>query len=121
MLPLLCLWPLGAFAAESDTAPAQTQTALHALLRASKLAVPTASGCNGQYGQPGRATIGDVLSMQLAYLHRGDNTIAGRCAEGQCELRIAHAFGEEVASAELRFKMRQGRAVTSSLRCIITP
>lgn len=59
--------------------------------------------------------------MQLAYLHRGDNTIAGRCAAGQCELRIAHAFGEEVASAELRFKVKQGSVVASSLRCVITP
>ncbi|CAD5370203.1 conserved exported hypothetical protein [Rubrivivax sp. A210] len=118
LLGLLCAGPAPA-APEPD--PAATRQALRALLASAQDGIPRGSGCDGDYGQRGRARVKDLLAVQLAYLYRGDNVITGGCAGNACELTIRHAAGEDVASATLRFEQRQGRARVGTLRCVITP
>ena len=62
--------------------------------------------------------------MQLAYLYRGKNVIKGACrgnSDTQCSLTISHAFGEDVSSAVVSFKLKDGKVQVETLSCILTP
>jgi hypothetical protein len=116
--------PFTAAANQDDAAvdPVATRAALVALLAAANEAIPANSSCAGAYGQPGRATIKDLLSVQLASLYRGDNTVSGRCsADGRCQLTVRHAFEDDVSAAEISFTAQRGKARASTLACVITP
>jgi hypothetical protein len=101
--------------------PVATSKALNALLAASNNAIPESSTCYGSYGQEGAATVKDLVAMQLAYLYSGKNTIKGHCTATQCTLSIAHAAGDDVSSAVIKFKLVRGKANAATLRCVITP
>ncbi len=99
-----------------------TQKVLTVLLASSEEEIPEASTCNGRFGQTGRARMKDLLAMELASLSGGSNSVAGTCAsETSCALRISHAFGEAVSSANIRFKVKTGRVDMESLSCVLTP
>ncbi len=108
-------------AAESRVDPEKTRIALHALMQVANITVPSSSSCHGKYDGSKKPTVGHVLSMQLAYLSNGDNHIAGDCIDTHCHIRIRHAFGEDVSSADIRFEVRNGKANVSTLQCVITP
>ncbi|MFC4161369.1 hypothetical protein [Chitinimonas lacunae] len=111
-----------AFAVEADPPdPDKSVEALRHLLAAANETVPAKSGCEGLYGQKGPAKVKDLLAMQLGYLYRGDNTVAGLCKADQCEVQIKHSAGESVASAQIRFRLGKGKLETRSLQCMITP
>jgi hypothetical protein len=110
--------------AAADPQPDQTRQALAALFAASSEIIPPASSCHGDYGQRGRARIGDLLSMEFAYLYRGENVVTGQCAGDRakhCSVSIVHAFGEDVSSARIDFTIRGGRLSVGTLACVITP
>jgi hypothetical protein len=101
-----------------------TEKALFALLAASNDTVTPGSSCDAPYGQQGPARVVDIVATALSVFHRGNNTIVGSCL-GQdrqtCSLSISHAFGEEVSSAEFRFKTRNAKALADTLECATTP
>jgi hypothetical protein len=104
--------------------PEQTRRALLPLLAAAKEPIPAKSSCKGDYGQQGKARLGDLLGMQLAYLYRGDNVVSGACdgsREQRCSVSINRSFGEDVSSAKIEFIVRDGRLRLSSLSCVMTP
>ena len=101
--------------------PTQANIALRALMSVSNTVIPSTSSCSGNYGQRGRATVKDVLSMQFAYLYRGDNKVVGACVRKHCNLQIRHAAGESVFSADISFELSNGKARVSTLQCILTP
>ena len=108
-------------AARSAIDPAATGKALSALLTISGENIPESSSCQGNYGQQGKATVRDLLAMQLAYLYTGKNIIQGHCTTKQCTVTITHAAGEDVSSAIIKFEVAQGKASVSTLECVITP
>lgn len=109
-------------APSSAADPVATQKALSALFAAANDAIPAASSCHGDYGQPGRAKVKDFLAMRMAYLYAGANVIEGSCDnKAQCTVSIQHAAGEDVASATISFNVSAGKARASSLHCVITP
>ncbi len=108
-------------AAHIDAEPEETRKALSALLAASNAVIPAASTCHGSYGQEGKATVKDLVAMQLAYIHSGTSVIDGRCTAQACTVRIRRASGEDVSSATIEFDMRQGKANVATLRCLMTP
>jgi hypothetical protein len=110
-----------AHAATHAAGPVATSKALNALLAVSNDVIPQSSSCHGDYGQEGAATVKDLLAMQLAYLYSGKNTIKGDCTATQCNLSIAHAAGEDMSSAVIKFKLARGKAKTSTLSCVMTP
>ncbi len=96
--------------------------AMRALLALSNEVIPKRSTCYGNYGQRGAATVKDVLAAQLGNLSPGKNLIRGECTNGRCSVRITHDGGsEDVASAEFKFAVRNGKAVISTLTCLTTP
>ena len=105
--------------------PEATRKALTALLAAANDPIPRTSSCHegqGAYGQTGPATVKDFLAMRMAYLYAGSNVVEGRFEQAQqCTVSIRHAAGEDVASVVIFFKLRDGKARSSSLRCVITP
>lgn len=106
------------------TAPASpdgTGKVLRALLTISNEAIPGTSSCQGNYGQQGKAMVKDLIAVQLAYLYSGENTIQGNCISTLCTLSIAHASGEDVSSAIIKFKLVRDKASVSTLQCVITP
>jgi len=109
------------FADDGETDPVATSKALRALLAASNTKIPQSSYCQGNYGQPGNATVKDLLAMELAYLYAGNNSIRGDCKSNHCTVTIAHASGEDVSSAVITFEMAQGKAKIQTLQCVITP
>jgi len=112
------------FAGGKTGDPAQTQTVLNALLASSNDLIPPESSCSGQYGQEGPAKIKDLLSTQLAYLYQGKNKITGKCTgknKDQCLLSITHSSGEDVASAQIKFILKNDKVDLSTLSCVITP
>ena len=115
----LALGSLAVNTAQAD--PHDARVAWAALLRAAHVVVPAGSGCEGDYGQKGPARLGDVLAMQLAYMHAGDNSVVGRCDAQGCRVELNRRAGEDVSSARIDFKLRAGRLLTASLRCVITP
>jgi acetylornithine deacetylase/succinyl-diaminopimelate desuccinylase-like protein len=111
-----------AFAQAPD--PDETRQALAALLAAAAEPIRAGSTCAGDYLSGRPPTVGDLLAMQLAYLHKGDNVIAGTCegmAEARCTVSIRHSAGESKASAVIRFRARRGKARVETLDCTITP
>lgn len=124
---LLVALQVGGAASWAQTAstpdnPETTRKALTALLAAANDPIPRSSSCSGAYGQPGPATVKNLLAMRMAYLYAGSNVIEGHCEHSQqCTVSIRHAAGEDVASVVIFFKLRDGKARSSSLRCVITP
>lgn len=113
---------LGASALAADPPdPDKTTEALRALFAAANDTIPAKTSCDGIYGQKGPAKVRDLLAMQMAYLHNGDNVVGGECKDGRCEVFIKHSAGESVASAQIRFAVNKGKASARSLECIITP
>lgn len=107
--------------ASTPANPEATHKALTALFAAANDPIPRSSSCHEGYGQPGPATVKDLLATRMAYLHAGSNVIEGRCEQARCMVSITHAAGEDVASAVIFFALRNGKARSSSLRCVITP
>lgn len=101
----------------------ETKEVLDLLLAASTMTIPPQSSCQGDYGQQGKPKVKDVLAMELAYLNRGRNTIIGKCKGDpkSCVLRIRHAYGEDVYSADIHFQVRGGLVDINTLSCIMTP
>ena len=111
-----------AYANDHEADPRATTQALTALLGAANDTIPArASTCQGAHSQAGPLRVKDLLALRLEYLYAGQNLIVGSCAGGRCKLSITHAAGEDVASAVIHFRVRQGKAVASTLRCEITP
>ena len=113
--------PFFAHAAEMEADPAQANIVLRALMSVSNTVIPSTSSCSGNYGQRGRATVKDVLSMQFAHLYRGDNKVLASCVGKYCNLQIRHADGESVFSADISFELSNGKARISTLQCVLTP
>ena len=108
--------------AAAETAdPVRTTHALNLLLAESSSLIPATSTCQGDFGQKGAATVGNLLAMQLAYLYSGDNTIRGACSPKRCDITIAHSAGEDVSSTSVSFRLRGGRADVRSMQCLMTP
>ena len=106
--------------------PEQTRAPLALLLAAANEAIPAGSSCAGEYGQRGRPRLRDLLSMRLAYLHRGANVITGSCQGSntrtrRCQVTISHSFEEVVSSASIEFVARYGKVSMRSLSCVMTP
>ena len=106
---------------------AGSQRAMTALLAASDEVIPASSSCHGLFGGESPARVKDLLAMELATLSRGRNVMTGHCdpAEAgdgaQCAISITHDFGEDVSSADIRFRTQAGRADAQSLACVLTP
>jgi hypothetical protein len=80
--------------------PTATHRALNALLAAANDTIPAkASTCQGHDAHTRALKVKDLLALRLAYLHTGQNIIAGSCMDMQCHVSITHAAGEDVASA----------------------
>lgn len=110
------------FAANLVNNSTQTKQVLSILFKSSQKTIPKQSSCNGDYGQKGPALIGDLLAMQLAYMQKGTNAIAGQCdVNNLCKLNINHSAGEDVYSAEISFNMSKNKLMVDTLSCIITP
>lgn len=105
----------------SNIDPTATGKALTFLFSASNEFIPKSSSCHGSYGQQGKVTVKDLLSMQMAYLYSGENIIQGTCAANQCKVEITHVAGEDVSSAIIKFKIEQGKVDIATLQCTITP
>ena len=104
-----------------------SQKAVSALLAASDEPIPSESTCHGVFGGEGPPRVRDLLAMELATFSRGKNTLVGTCKAGgtgrpqACRVTIAHEFGEEASSAEIRFDAIDGHAVAASLDCRLLP
>ncbi len=122
---VLCLVSIPCPANEAASNPVETQAVLRALLSVGNRAIPTSCSCGGNYGQKGRASIKDLLSMQLAYLYKGENRIVGSIQSNgnisKCILIITHTSGEDVSSTEIRFTMKHGQVFMNTLQCVMTP
>ena len=114
----------GGFADAADPDPFQTQQALAALFAASGVVIPLASTCRGEYGQRGKARIGDLLAVQFSYIYHGENIVSGHCSgahPARCTVSINRAAGEDVSSATIDFVVRGGRLDPATLTCVMTP
>lgn len=117
--------PADAKSAKIDRAG--SQRAMTALLAASDEVIPASSSCHGLFGGESPARVKDLLAMELATLSRGRNVVTGHCdpadaGDGaQCAISITHDFGEDVSSADIRFRTQAGRADAQSLACVLTP
>lgn len=101
--------------------PNATAKALRALLAVSNAEIPASSSCQGHYG-PWKATVKDLLAIQLAYMYPGGNyLIQGNCRSGQCAVIIDRRAGEDVSSATITFDKVHGKASVPTLQCLITP
>jgi hypothetical protein len=116
----MCVGGLQPAAAETAD-PVRTTRALNLLLAESSSLIPATSTCQGNFGQRGSATVGNLLAMQLAYLYSGDNTILGACSPKRCDITITHSAGEDVSSTSVSFRLRGGRADVRSMQCVMTP
>jgi hypothetical protein len=102
--------------------PESTQKALTFLLASSEEEIPAGSSCHGLFGQDGPPRVRDLMAMELSSLFRGNNSIAGKCDQDKsCSVKISHELGEAVSSAEISFKVKDGRVRLDSLSCILTP
>lgn len=109
------------FADVDPVDPANTNRALRALLSVANELIPPKSTCMGNYGQRGRPKVRDLVSMQLSYLYSGDNVIQGNCLSADCSINITHSSGEDVSSAEIRFRVSHEETKVDTLSCVITP
>jgi hypothetical protein len=100
-----------------------TTEALRALFAMSNAVIPASSTCQAQYGQTGKATVKDLMAVQLAYMYPGGQyVIQGNCHAGQCAVAIYRRGREEdVSSAHIVFNTVRGKARISSLECVTTP
>lgn len=99
-----------------------TQKALTFLLASSAEEIPAGSSCHGLFGQDGPPRIKDLMAMELSSLFRGNNSIVGNCdREDSCSVKIAHAYGEAVSSADINFKVKDGRIRLDTLSCTLSP
>ena len=121
----LCSQPVAAKPTKIDRAA--SQRAMTALLAASDEVIPASSSCHGLFGGESPARVKDLLAMELTTLSRGRNVVTGHCdpadaGDGaQCAILITHDFGEDVSSADIRFRTQAGRADAQSLACVLTP
>lgn len=112
------IWP--GMSAQADEA--QASAALRQLFAASDLRVGAIPGCDGALPGVRRVTLGALVASRLAVFQTGENRIDGHCGgDGQCEVTIGHADGEDVSSLRLTFRSLGGKMTRSSLRCAITP
>jgi hypothetical protein len=118
-----CIGCQGAYADEPPD-PDATREALVALFAAASEPISPGSSCAGDYLTGPDPTVGDLLAMQMAYLYKGDNVVAGACdgaGEAQCTVSVRHSAGESHFSATIRFRAREGMAMPDTLDCLITP
>jgi hypothetical protein len=111
-------------ATEAEQAPPDPEAAagaLRKLLSMAELPIPSTSSCQADYGQKGRARVGDLVATRLGYLYDGTNRIEGACTAEACSVSITHAAGEDLASATIRFRLRHGSPQVASLQCVLTP
>lgn len=60
--------------------------------------------------------------MELSCLVDGKNLVVGTCkTETSCSITISHELGEAVSSADISFKVKDGRALVDSLSCVLSP
>ena len=113
--PILAL----ALAVERGAAPGLPP--LLALLAASDTPMAPGSSCAGAIPGVRHPTLGALLASRLAYLETGENRVTGSCKAGACRVQVTHADGEDVASAEFRFRIKASRLDPRTLVCILTP
>lgn len=110
----------GAQSAPAD--PEQTRAPLALLLAAANEAIPAGSSCAGEYGQRGRPRLRDLLSMRLAYLHRGANVITGSCQGSNTDTAVPGDHqplvrgGRFIRLDRVRCPLRQGQHALVELR-----
>lgn len=119
MIGALLAAVLAADPAAGGAAPALPP--LLALFAASGTPLAPGSSCGGSIPGVRRPTLGALLASRLAYQESGENRVHGACMAGACKVTITHAEGEDVASAEFRFRLRAGRLDPKSLSCFLTP
>lgn len=110
-----------AVAAEPADGAAPALRPLLALTAAADTPLAAGSSCGGAIPGVRRPTLGALLASRLAYLDAGENRVTGGCEAGACKVEITHAAGEDVASAQFRFRLKAGRLDPKSLSCILTP
>jgi hypothetical protein len=101
--------------------PLETQAAWRALFAASEDPIKPGSSCDGAYGQEGPPRVGDLLAMRLSFLYHGKNSIVGKCRGQTCSLSIRHAYDEDVSSTDIRFQVRDSKALAETLECVMSP
>jgi hypothetical protein len=123
LLTIAALSALGQTAVQKTKPNAdETRRALGFLLAVSEQVIPSASSCNGSFGQAGHPRVKDLLAMELSSLAGGKNSIVGTCqAAKSCSVTISHELGEAVSSAEISFKLKDGRVQLESLSCLLSP
>ena len=100
----------------------ETTTALAALFRASEERFIPGSSCDGTYPPKSNPLrVGFMLAAVLANLDVGKNTIYGSCKGNKCSVEIYHAYGEDVSSAVIRFRIKNGKALVETMECRLTP
>ena len=101
----------------------ETTTALAALFRASEERFVLGSSCDVTYYPPGSnpLTVGFLMAAVLANLDVGKNTIYGSCKGNKCSVEIYHAYGEDVSSVVIRFRIKNGKARVETMECRLTP
>ena len=111
--------------ARADSPESRALPAVAALLAASALPVAAGSTCYGILPGVAAPTLGALVASRLAYLNGGRNEVAGGCGEGgdasRCRVTMRHSDGEDVASADFRFRVVDGRLDPASLVCAFTP
>jgi len=130
--------PLQAEEDPIDPADATIQ-ALRALLAVSNAEIPASSSCQDwwYYEQAEKATVKDLLAVQLSHMYEGKNVIRGDCHRKlfpwirpyteesklyrQCAVYFNHAVGETITSSVIAFDLAQGEASVPTLQCLTIP
>jgi|SRR5580658_4850746 hypothetical protein len=107
--------------AKKTADPLETQAAWRALFAVSEDPIKPGSSCDGPYGQEGPPRVGDLLAMRLSFLYHGKNSIVGKCRGQTCSLSIRHAYDEDVSSTDIRFQVRDSKALAETLECVMSP
>ena len=108
--------------AQAATPEGEARSAISLLLKASSMPVDQATSCHGTIPGIDRPSLGDLVASRLVALDGGKNAITARCEQPSlCRVTIAHADGEDVSSAEFRFRIADGRLAPASLTCVLTP
>ena len=100
----------------------ETSVALAALFMASEEIFVPGSSCYGSYFSDQRPPrVGHFLGVWMSNLDIGKNTIYGSCKGNKCSVHIYHAYGEDVSSAVIRFRSKNGKARVGTMECHTTP
>ncbi|MGZ3727207.1 MAG: hypothetical protein ACXWQQ_15510 [Pseudobdellovibrio sp.] len=100
----------------------ETEKALSYLISVSANLPTKTSGCMDD-ARPDRF-LRDFIAMELATFVNGKNKITGSCTgskEENCKIFMTHSNGEDVSSAEFKFKVVSGQVAVESLNCLTTP